>query len=66
MGDASLSTPSLHVMSAADDRIPFALQEQLRSAFVGAEALLHDKGHVLPSTAAPAAAIAAFMLKHAQ
>ena len=63
--NAPLSTPSLHVISEADDRIPFALQLELLGAFVGAEALRHDKGHVLPSTAAPASAIAAFLLKHA-
>lgn len=62
--NAPLSTPSLHVISEADDRIPFALQLELLGAFTGAEALRHDKGHVLPSTAAPASAIAAFLLKH--
>jgi hypothetical protein len=59
------ATPTLHVMSEADTRIPFALQEQLRNACgAAAEALLHDKGHALPAAAAPSVAIAAFLLRH--
>ena len=63
---AALAIPTLHVMSAADSRIPLALQQQLRDACgAGAEELLHEKGHVLPAAAAHAAAVAAFLLKHA-
>jgi hypothetical protein len=60
-----LLTPSLHVVSECDERIPFALQLELRDAFAGAETLAHGKGHVLPGTAGPAAAIAEFIVKHA-
>jgi ribosome-binding ATPase YchF (GTP1/OBG family) len=52
MGDTVLHVPSLHVMGTADAVVPVAASRSLASKFEGAEVLVHDKGHCLPSAAA--------------
>lgn len=59
-----LETPSLHVSSEADIRVPAEMQRSLAARFKAPEMLMHDKGHSVPQRAADMAAMIEFIRRH--